>query len=216
MQKKFFLTSTLILLFSIAPFCTTAYSLPTHSPIITIDVAGQVFFNGIYNYTSTIHESYTNTYSQPAPNIPEKSQTNQLAQHSASNNQPSRAKNGDIRAVLKIASSLLGSNYVYGGQGPNNFDCSGFTKYVYEKVGINLPHFASSQINYGKKVNRNELLPGDLVFFSFYGGSDIQHVGIYIGNGEFIHASTKRGVITTPLSQDYYVKNYKGAVRLIR
>lgn len=129
---------------------------------------------------------------------------------------PSRAGiRPDVRKVLTAARSLLGRPYVYGAAGPDSFDCSGFTLYVFKKVGINLPHLASEQAKYGVKVAKDELRPGDLVFFSYYGGSTIQHVGIYIGNGKFVHASSKKGVIITPLSNDYYAKNYKGASRLL-
>ena len=87
--------------------------------------------------------------------------------------------------VVPIAKSKLGSPYVWGAAGPNTFDCSGFTMWVYARVGVSLPHSSRSQINSGQRVSRANLAPGDLVFF---GTSVIHHVGIYVGGGMYIHA----------------------------
>ncbi|WP_051273090.1 C40 family peptidase [Desulfotruncus alcoholivorax] len=132
-------------------------------------------------------------------------------------NPVSRSENSDARLVVNTAYDLLGSNYVYGSAGPSNFDCSGFTRYVYKKIGYDLPHLASGQYDHGVKVSRNQLAPGDLLFFSYYGRPGIDHVGIYVGNGTFIHASSsKKKVVATSMNDSYYVENYKGATRLIR
>lgn len=129
---------------------------------------------------------------------------------------PSRAGNRpDVRKLLTTAKSFLGQPYVYGAAGPYGFDCSGFTLYVFKKVGINLPHLASAQAKYGTRVDKSELKPGDLLFFGYHGSSTIEHVGIYVGNGNFIHASSHKGVVITPLSSSYYAQNYKGASRLL-
>jgi cell wall-associated NlpC family hydrolase len=198
-------------------FANNAYAVPVRSPIVLVDLAGQVISSSMIRYNNFNRPS-TNTYSQSAKKIPAKLPANNqvVKKNELNKHTVSRAENDDVRVVLKTASSLLGSSYAYGAEGPRSFDCSGFTKYVYDKVGVNLPHLASSQFNYGKRVSRSNLLPGDLVFFGYYGSADIQHVGIYIGSGKFIHASTKQGVITTSLAQPYYVENYKGAVRLMR
>ncbi|MFZ5597720.1 MAG: C40 family peptidase [Bacillota bacterium] len=141
------------------------------------------------------------------------------AEDAAVNTEVSRSTAGsdDARMVIKKAMSLIGSKYRYGGEGPDSFDCSGFTKYVFKSVGINLPHIAADQADMGVRVSKNDLIPGDLVFFGYYGSKDIQHVGIYIGNNEFIHASNSRYNVTiTSLGDTYYENNYKGARRLIR
>lgn len=123
----------------------------------------------------------------------------------------------DERYVLKTAMSLEGKKYKYGGSGPETFDCSGFTMYVYGRAGISLPHNAASQFNYGAPVSREELQPGDLVFFSYYGGGSIQHVGIYTGSNNFIHASSSlKKVVTSSMEGQYYQNNYKGARRVLR
>ncbi len=86
--------------------------------------------------------------------------------------------------AVRWAMTALGKPYVWAADGPDSFDCSGLTMWAYRKVGVSLPHYAASQINYGSRVSRRNLRPGDLVFF----GSPIHHVGMYVGGGDFIHA----------------------------
>jgi peptidoglycan DL-endopeptidase CwlO len=86
--------------------------------------------------------------------------------------------------VVTYAKSRLGCRYVWGGSGPNTFDCSGLTMWSYRRIGISLPHSSREQINSGQRVSRKDLQPGDLVFF----GSPIHHVGMYVGGGEMIEA----------------------------
>lgn len=118
--------------------------------------------------------------------------------------------------VLEIAARYLGTPYRYGGQAPGGFDCSGFVKYVYGQVGIELPRTAASQYGVGTEVTREQLIPGDLVFFRCGGGS-IDHVGIYSGNNQFIHSSSPRsgGVIYSSMSESYYARSYTGARRIL-
>ena len=85
--------------------------------------------------------------------------------------------------VVGIAMQYLGTPYVWGGASPGGFDCSGFVQYVYNQVGVALPHHAASQFSYGTPVSISDLQPGDLVFFDGLG-----HVGIYIGGGQYIHS----------------------------
>lgn len=94
--------------------------------------------------------------------------------------------------VVAIALSKLGSPYKWAASGPDSFDCSGFTMWVYRQVGVSLPHSSRAQINYGQRVSRANLAPGDLVFF---GRSTIHHVGIYIGNGKYVHAPSTGDVV---------------------
>ncbi|MEA1962535.1 MAG: NlpC/P60 family protein [Bacillota bacterium] len=120
--------------------------------------------------------------------------------------------------IVEYAEQFLGVPYVYGGNGPYGFDCSGFTKYVYNVVGVALPRVASDQTNMGTVVDKNSLLPGDLVFFRCNGASIVNHAGIYVGDGKFIHASSPRsgGVIYTNLSESYYARSYAGARRVLQ
>lgn len=93
---------------------------------------------------------------------------------------------GNTRDVIAAAHSLIGTPYQWGGSGPNTFDCSGFTSYVWRRGGVSLPHSSRAQYAATKRVARGNLQPGDLVFF----GSPIHHVGLYIGGGRMIDAST--------------------------
>ncbi|MFG1716239.1 C40 family peptidase [Micromonospora sp. NPDC049203] len=88
------------------------------------------------------------------------------------------------RTAIKTACAQVGDPYVWGATGPNSFDCSGLTQYAYKAAGISLTHFTGAQWNEGRKVSRSEARPGDLVFF----GSDLHHVGLYLGNGVMVHA----------------------------
>ena len=120
--------------------------------------------------------------------------------------------------VVEFAKKYLGCKYVYGGSGPSTFDCSGFTMYVYKNFGINLSHSARAQSKNGTYVAKSDLQPGDLVFFKDYETMDgIGHCGIYIGDGNFIHASSGTGYcvkISTLLSGSYNTR-YETARRLI-
>ncbi len=119
--------------------------------------------------------------------------------------------------ITKLAKKKLGRRYVWGATGTKNtFDCSGFTKYVYEKNGISIPRTSIKQSKYGKYVPKNKLKKGDLVFFdtSKEQKGYVNHVGIYLGNGKFIHASSaKKKVVITSLNKAFYAKRYKGARR---
>lgn len=120
--------------------------------------------------------------------------------------------------VAEFALNYVGCRYVRGGQGPNKFDCSGFVYYVYKNFGYSLKPGARNQWDLlGERVSRSDLLPGDLVFFSNNGrASGIFHVGIYIGNGQFVHAANSRkGVIVTDMDDDWYSRRYLGAKRAI-
>lgn len=120
--------------------------------------------------------------------------------------------------IAEYAKQFLGCKYVYGGSGPSTFDCSGFTMYVYKNFGISLSHSARAQSSNGTYVSKEELEPGDLVFFKDYETMDgIGHCGIYIGDGNFIHASSGTGYcvkISTLLSGSYNTR-YETARRLI-
>ncbi len=115
--------------------------------------------------------------------------------------------------ILETANKYMGAKYVYGGTTPSGFDCSGFTFYVYKQHGITLNRTAAAQYSNGVAVSRDELQQGDLVMF---GKSGINHVGIYIGEGRFIHAANpSRGVTTDTIDSGYYYTNYVGARRVL-
>lgn len=123
-----------------------------------------------------------------------------------------------IQQLISNSKRFIGSDYVYGGDTPKDgFDCSGFTKYIFAKEGINLERTAADQASQGTKVLKSSLKPGDLLFFDTNGGHNhINHVGIYIGSGRFIHASSPRtGVVITNLSDEYYQRAYMRARRIV-
>ncbi|BBB92332.1 MAG TPA: NlpC/P60 family protein [Methylomusa anaerophila] len=116
--------------------------------------------------------------------------------------------------VTKTASKYLGTPYRFGGAGPGGFDCSGFVMYVFDKNGKKLPRTADVQFTVGRKIDRVGLTPGDLVFFTTY-APGASHVGIYYGDGKFIHASSSRGVMISKLDESYWKARYLGAKRVL-
>jgi cell wall-associated NlpC family hydrolase len=113
--------------------------------------------------------------------------------------------------VIGIAMRYLGVPYVWGGESPSGFDCSGFVAYVYGQVGVSLPHYTGAQWAVGVPVSTSDLQPGDLVFFDGLG-----HVGLYIGGGEFIHSPHTGDVVRIDsLSDSWYAATYDGARRIV-
>lgn len=127
-------------------------------------------------------------------------------------------KSSKGQEIADYALQFVGYPYVYGGSSPSGFDCSGFTSYVYRQFGYSLNRSAASQLSNGTPVSMNELQPGDLVLFkkSGTGSKAASHVGIYIGNNQFVHASTSTvGVIVSSLSEAYYTTGFVGGRRIV-
>ena len=126
----------------------------------------------------------------------------------------SRGSNYISRRVVSESMNYLGVPYVFGGTTPYGFDCSGYVRYVFAQAGIYLPRMADEQYECGIPVSTSELVAGDLVFFSTYeyGAS---HVGIYLGDGEFINASSSQGVSIASLNSSYWGSCYIGARRVL-
>lgn len=117
--------------------------------------------------------------------------------------------------VVNYAKQFLGVPYVYGASGPKAFDCSGFTKYVYKAFGYTLNRSATGQLSNGTKVTKSQLQPGDLVFFRYQTTKAASHVGIYIGGGQFIHASTTGyQVRISSLASGHYSNVFVGGRRI--
>ena len=127
-------------------------------------------------------------------------------------------KNNDFsnirEQIISFAQTKLGSPYVWGATGPNTFDCSGFVGYVFQKAAnVNLPRVSSSQATFKSKIASMDMKKGDLVFFETTGKGRISHVGIYMGNRQFIHASSgKRRVTISSLDSTFYNKTFRWAI----
>lgn len=119
-------------------------------------------------------------------------------------------------AIVAAASSQLGGRYIWGGERPGAFDCSGLTRWaVRQATGQRLPRVAADQARAGRPVAREDLRPGDLVFFEHTYAPGITHVGVYAGNGRFIHAASERlGIVTSRLDEPYWAARYAGARRV--
>ena len=124
---------------------------------------------------------------------------------------------GQGQAIADFALQFVGYPYVYGGSSPSGFDCSGFTSYVYKQFGYSINRTASAQLDNGYAVSMSELQPGDLVMFKKGSTSKrATHVGLYIGNNQFVHASTSSvGVIISGMSEAYYTTGFVGGRRLV-
>ncbi len=121
-------------------------------------------------------------------------------------------------SITQNAKAFQGGKYVWGGTRPDGFDCSGYVQYVYGKHGIKLPRTALAQSKIGIEVGKNSLRAGDLLFFLTDKSRNIPitHVGIYLGNGEFIHAAGKdKGIIISPLGTGSYANAFVGAKRVL-
>lgn len=128
--------------------------------------------------------------------------------------QVSRGSNYISRRVIANSMNYIGVPYVFGGTSPSGFDCSGYIRYVFANAGIYLPRTADAQYEVGTPISRAELVPGDLVFFSTYEYGP-SHVGLYLGEGNFINASSSRGVAVDSLYSSYWGSCYIGARRVL-
>ncbi|MGN0038902.1 MAG: C40 family peptidase [Coriobacteriales bacterium] len=124
-----------------------------------------------------------------------------------------KLKASKIDKVLDTAKSLKGTPYVYGGSTPSGFDCSGFTMYCFAKAGVSLTHNAQAQFYQTKSVPTNNMKAGDLVFFG-WSTSSITHVGIYVGNGKYIHSPHTGASVRVETLDDR--SNFVGATRPIK
>ena len=169
-------------------------------------------------------EKVTTVTSRSSNSLQESKQTatvssvpsSQVSDSKVSDTQESSSSSSSGEAVVAYAKKFLGYRYVYGTNGPNTFDCSGFVQYVYKHFGYSLSRSSSTQANDGVAVSKSNLQPGDVLIFRDTSNSKIGHVGLYIGDGQFIHASnSKTGVIISSLSSASYQKRYVGARRIL-
>ena len=152
---------------------------------------------------------------KPQKDTPKRVTVNDIT-FKSSRSSVSNKNNKDVNKIINLAKQKLGRKYVWGAVGKRGtFDCSGFTSYVYKKIGIHIPRTSRNQAKYGKYIARNNLKKGDLIFFdtSKHRKGYVNHVGIYLGNGKFIHASSaQKKVVVSNLSK-FYAQRYVGARR---
>lgn len=170
--------------------------------------------------TTPEQQTQTTTTTQPVQTTQTQTQTQQQTQviqkpaQTTSSSVPTSSTGVTGNDIVAYAMQFKGYRYVYGAAGPNAFDCSGFTMYVYKHFGYSLSHSSRVQATQGKKVT-GALQPGDILVFT-NGGTQVGHVGIYIGNDKFIHASdSKTGVIISNLSDKWNKSKYVGARRIL-
>jgi cell wall-associated NlpC family hydrolase len=118
--------------------------------------------------------------------------------------------------VADLAQRYVGSRYVWGGTTPDGFDCTGFVMWVFGQFNVSLPHNEAGQLGSGASIGANELLPGDVVAFANTYRGGLSHVGVYVGDGRFVHAvNESHGVMVSDLWDDYWGPRFVGASRPI-
>jgi cell wall-associated NlpC family hydrolase len=155
-----------------------------------------------------------NTNSRAKSTPVKKVQTQPSRSTSALTPPNSSSKQAKANAIIATGKQFIGVKYLYGGTTPSGFDCSGFVQYTFAKNGISLPRVSRDQFKVGTSVSFNNLLPGDLVFFSLAKNGIADHEGIYVGNGQFINASSSKGVTIYTLGP-YWQSSFVGAKRVI-
>ena len=144
------------------------------------------------------------------------SQESTQAPSNNENNVSGTQSSSKVQAIVNTAKAQIGKNKACGAEGPNAFDCSGLTYYIYKQNGITIPRTSREQSNFGTTVSKSNLQPGDLLFFSTDGSGGVSHVGIYVGNGQMVHvSSSKNSVISTSINTSYWQKAYIRAKRVL-
>jgi len=158
-------------------------------------------------------KSGSKTVATRLPAVPKTPSSSRTRSSSSSKNLASLSPRASS-SLLATASSMMGTRYRWGGTSRSGVDCSGFTTVTFKKHGVSLPRTSIAQSRTGKAVSKDNLKPGDLVFFKTR-GNRVSHVGIYKGDGKFIHASSGKGRVTVnSLNDGYYANRYAGARRV--
>ena len=118
------------------------------------------------------------------------------------------------KQIVSTAQNFMGVPYVFGGTTPSGFDCSGLLQYVFKMHGLTIPRLADEQYNLGKSAKISQLVAGDLVFFTTY-TAGVSHCGIYVGGGNFLHASSSKGVRIDSLDNEYWKTRFVGARKIV-
>ena len=187
--------------------CNSSSGISSLGMIVTL--TGLLNQNKIYESTSS-----TNNELDSNSQTTEINNQNSNVNSSTSVSNSTTATNSNMDKAIDLLKQQLGKPYVWGDEGPDSFDCSGLVQYIYKNaLGKDLPRVSYDQSKVGQAVSREDLQPGDLVFFDTMDKGKVSHVGMYIGNNEFIHAAnSKKGVIKSTLT-GYYDKKFINARR---
>ena len=153
-------------------------------------------------------------FAHPATALCESPSEATIVRQAAPVSEQPRQSFSSMKSFFNDVTHYFGTRYRFGGQTPAGFDCSGFVRFMYDKVfNMRLPRSSREMSALGNKVSKEELQPGDLVFFQTK-GQQINHVGIFIGNDTFVHSSLSKGITEDQLKH-YYEKRFAGAVRIL-
>jgi len=167
----------------------------------------------VYIQKSLLSSKKVETTSRSSNSLTESNEENNVEEQKE---ETTTESNKSADAIVAYAKTFQGYPYVYGTNGPRSFDCSGFVQYVYKHFGYSLSRSSKTQANDGVAVSKSNLQPGDILIFKNTAKTEIGHVGIYIGNGQFIHASNpKTGVTISSLSSASYQQRYVTARRIL-
>lgn len=164
-------------------------------------------------YTIDLELNFKNIMDEVSAGQDEQTETSSTSSSSSSSTSSSSSSNSIGDKLVSLAKSKLGCKYVWGATGPNTFDCSGLTSWCYKQVGISIPRTSLAQSKGGKAVSKSNLQPGDLLFWKTT-SAEVGHVGMYVGDGQFIHAPNKsKPVKYDSLSNSYYSSRFVRARR---
>ena len=193
--------------------CITGYGVQvkdTHTGLVGlfyIDSDTHTWEGG--NYTIDVELNFKNIMNEVSAGPDEQKETSSSSSDSSS----SSSSNSTGEKLVNLAKSKLGCKYVWGATGPNTFDCSGLTSWCHKQIGISIPRTSLAQSKSGKAVNKSDLQPGDLIFWKTT-SAEVGHVGMYVGNNQFIHAPNKsKPVKYDSLDNSYYKSRYVRARR---
>lgn len=195
--------------------CVTGYGVQvkdTHTGLVGlfyIDSDTHTWEGG--NYTIDLELNFKNIMNEVTAGQDEQTENNSSSSSSSSSSNSSSNSTGE--KLVNLAKSKLGCKYVWGATGPSTFDCSGLTSWCHKQLGISIPRTSLAQSKSGKAVNRSDLQAGDLIFWKTT-SAEVGHVGMYVGNGQFIHAPNKsKPVKYDSLDNSYYKSRYVRARR---
>lgn len=170
--------------------------------------------NRVNTYKNINNDKNNNTNTITNNTVKEANNTVANGVNNTSNINNVNSSNNKMDDAVRLIESKVGNRYVWGATGPDTFDCSGLVQYVYKNaLGKDIPRTSYEQSKFGQAVDKKDLQVGDLVFFDTMGKGRVSHVGMYVGNNEFVHAANSKDGIKKSKLTGYYETHYKGARR---